>query len=109
MNVYLVHRITAAMDEADKLAAAAIDQMTESDYFAGDDSPTAWTLGVAGGLGGPVGDHAAFWAPDRVLALIAADRNLLDYATQLAHSGVAAAAVIAEGLVKYLVARWVAS
>lgn len=77
MTADLTQRITAAMDEAEKLADAAIDDMTESDYFAGDDSPAAWTLGVTGGLGGPVGEHAAFWSPDRVLALIAADRRVL--------------------------------
>jgi hypothetical protein len=75
MAAALVQRITAALDGAEKLAEAAIQEMRVGYYFGGDTRRESWASGVAGGLGGPVGDHAACWPPDRVLALIAADRR----------------------------------
>jgi hypothetical protein len=105
VNVYKVYRITVAMDEAQKAAELAnwpYGKDARSARWGGDHE---WSRA----LSTDEGPHIAFWSPDRVLALIAADRNLLAYATQLAGSGVPAAAVIAEGLVTYLVARWVTS
>jgi hypothetical protein len=105
MTADLTQRIAAAMDQAQKAAELAkwpYGKDARSARWGGDHE---WSRA----LSTDEGPHIAFWSPDRVLAMIAADRNLLDYATELAASGEPNAVVIAGGLVKYLAARWVAS
>jgi hypothetical protein len=106
MTADLARRITAAMDQAQKAAELAKwpygTDKREGPPWGGDHE---WSRA----LSTDEGPHIAFWSPDRVLATIAADRNLLGYATELAHSGEPNAVVIADGLVKYLAARWVSS
>jgi hypothetical protein len=119
MGSDLTQRIAAALDEAEKTARAATPGpwYTDSGF---DFGHRYWI--IANVLREKYGNNAlsfgedegtaryvAAWSPDRVLALIAADRDLLGYATELAASGEPNAVAIADGLVKYLAARWVTS
>jgi hypothetical protein len=105
----LVQRITAAIDEAEKLATACVEPDDQEERWLEADDPT-------GALDCVEDEDAACiaaWSPDRVQALVDADRQLLSYVIDL-HNGVFAESVrgidqsarVGQTLLENLAARW---
>lgn len=76
VQVDLIAFIKARLDEERALADKAAANVRDNPFWGND-----WSQGMTGGMGGPGGDLAAVFSPDRVMAEVEAKRAILEMYT----------------------------